>query len=381
MVSLKIEYNIDGHVTVLKLNLNLSISDDEVHYKATDFAVLLRGIEKSDIRRGMLLFLDDYGNTELANDEVCAKWFDGLDNDCDGLTRARTKFKAGADLSKKVNILDPDDDDDTILTTSVEYEFRGHVTVLKISYVPSFNDETLTLDIKDVFYTYNDISEAHIAETVSNYIDDLSNFDITDEDICTKWYDGIDNDCDGLVDVRLKFKAGAALSKKVNIMPHDDDNDDDGLLDAIITLDFNGHVTVLKIALNPTSEDGTLKLNISSTNVVEPPVAEELIIDLINTFIVDVENEILTDTEVCTKWFEGIDNDCDGIGAVRTKFKAGADLAKTVYILDPDSDGDGILDAAITFTFEGHVTVLKIAFTITLEGDTVNIKVNRIDMA
>jgi hypothetical protein len=205
-----------------------------------------------------------------------------------------------------------------------------------------------------------DIEES--TKLIEAFILDMENSDLTDEQVCEIWYDGVDQDCDGIADERVKFKAGAELSKKVNII--DSDDDDDGILTAIVSFDLDGHVTVLKIAFNYDNSGEELKLMVRHIDSDDDNDSfEDEAVSMIERFILDLENSDLTDEQVCELW-DGKDDDCDGIPDARTKFKAGADLSKKVNILDPDSDGDGILVGEVSFDLDGHVTVLKIAFDV-----------------
>ena len=71
--------------------------------------VLLEGMEEKDIEEALQLFINDFENPDITDEELCSIWYDGLDDDCDGIEEDRRKFKAGAALAKAINVLDDDD--------------------------------------------------------------------------------------------------------------------------------------------------------------------------------------------------------------------------------------------------------------------------------
>lgn len=323
-------------------------------------------IIQEHIDDGFDMFVEDFENDEITDDEFCAKWFNGIDEDCDGVTDTRFKFKAGAALAKSVNVVDIGDVENGMVEAKIEFILDGHVTVLRMALSITLEDGVIVYQIKDETILLQGIEKSDIRRSVELFIEDYSDIDMTDDELCAKWYDGLDNDCDGLVKARVKFKAGADLAKKVNIM---NDVDDDGFGDivAVIQFDQNGHVTVLKIAFDVTELNGVLKLTIKEENVVLRDYFEEDIRNQVMMFINDFENPNITSEQLCSKWYNNVDNDCDDVDDDRRRFKAGAALSKKVNIIEP-VDEDDLVYALVEFEFNGHVTVLKISLTIT-EGE------------
>jgi hypothetical protein len=238
--------------------------------------------------------------------------------------------------------------------------------------------DLIPTDIIDQVTEYNGVAEDLIDEKIQMFIKDLEDPEKSNEDICSIWYDGIDDDCNRFMEEnRTKFKAGAELSKTVNIS--DPDSDDDGLLDATISFDYNGHVTVLKISFDLNSSLENLQLKINNSELIFTPNRET--VAKLDAFIEDLMNSELSNSEVCSIWYDGVDDDCDGpIELARTKFKAGAELSKTINILDPDSDGDGLGDLVVSLNDDGHVTVLKISFTEDFSTEELNLVITDIEL-
>jgi len=133
-------------------------------------------------------------------------------------------------------------------------------------------------------------------------------------------------------------------------------------------------MTILSLAINMENDKVVVsKMQYGPIYVLSPPNEDEAI-KLIESLIMDMENETLSDIQICEMW-DGVDDDCDGIEDARRKFKAGASLSKKVNILDPDDDDDGILVGEISFTLDGHVTVLKIAFEFDNTGDELKLMI------
>ena len=201
------------------------------------------GIEEMLLVREVLAFVSDLEDTTKSNEDVCAMWYDGRDNDCDGVIEdARTRFKAGSDLSKKVNILDDDDDDDSILTGTVSFEHNGHVTVLKIMLDVDNSAGEVKVRIKDLEMEFSPNPKTE--EQLKMLVEDLTNPELNDAEVCRIWGDGVDDDCNGIVALDPVIKHKFILK---TITPIGDDMDNP-MYEATYESDFNGHVTVLKIS-------------------------------------------------------------------------------------------------------------------------------------
>ncbi|MGS0972235.1 MAG: hypothetical protein ACVCEJ_03185 [Candidatus Izemoplasmataceae bacterium] len=340
------------------------------------------GIPEELIVAQVRTFLSDFTNPDISDDEVCLLWV-GEDEDCDdSLSANRVKFKAAAELSKTVNISNPDLDGDGLLDVLVTYDFRGHVTVLKLSLQVMMVEEEVVLMMKEsaVETTLDEQTEG----LFDAFIDDVKNEEMMTNEVCRVWYDGVDDDCDGIIsEARTKFKAGAELSKSVYIT--DPDSDGDGLFDGIIELKLDGHVTVLKLSFIEIVDEDVrnivfTKLELADEDQDEASLEERVMMEF-DAFIEDVKNEELSIGEVCRIWYDGVDDDCDGIiSEARTKFKAGAELSKSVNISDPDSDGDGLFDGILEMTLDGHVTVLKLSFKEMMEEDMSIIMITKLEL-
>lgn len=318
------------------------------------------GVNEMLLVEEIFSFIKDLEDTTKSNDDICAMWFDGEDNDCDSIANAVRKFKAGASLSKKVNILDPDDDGDGLLVGEVSYEIDGHVTVLKIKFDLDNTGDELKLLIRDISIDedmINEIDTEEIKHVIELFIEDLEDPSITTDEICAMWYDGKDNDCDGIADAVRKFKAGADLSKKVNIMEPEDGFGHD--LDASVSFDFNGHVTVLKIKIDIDNNGDELRLIVKGSEVEFSP--NPMIKTELERLISDLSNPDLTHVEVCSIWGDGVDEDCDGVVAIDPVIKH-VFVFKTIIPVGDVSDNP-MYEATLESDFNGHVTVLKISFT------------------
>ncbi|AIO19416.1 Protein metal binding site [Candidatus Izimaplasma bacterium HR1] len=366
---------------IVEFEVRIVLEDDRL--RINDWTFLepyLAGfvIEQEHIDSGLEMFIEDFRNEMISDEDFCSMWFDGIDEDCDGVIDARRKFKAGAALSKTVNIADIGDVEDDTVEAKIEFFFDGHVTVLKIALSITLVEGVVTYEITEETILLRGIDESKIRLEIDMFIEDYSDPDITDEELCAKWYDGEDNDCDGLIKARVKFKAGADLSKKVNIV--DDDDDDFGDVTAVINFEHHGHVTVLKIAFDVSEEDGILRLMIKEEGVLVRGFNEEDIIEEIEKFMVHFESGDIPTEQLCSMWFNAVDNDCDGIEEARRRFKAGADLAKKVNIIAPDVDDDEMIYATIEYEHNGHVNVLRMTFTVTEEDEVILLSVRRTEV-
>ena len=325
------------------------------------------------IDNGLEMFINDFENEMINDDDFCALWFEGIDEDCDGVIDARGSYKDG-ELEKSVNIDEISAVEDGMVEAKIEFLYDGHVTVLKIALTVTIIDDVAVFKIIEDTILLRGIEKADIRRSIDLFIDDYSDEDKTDNEVCAKWYDGEDNDCDGLLKARSRFKAGAALAKTVNIIAQNEDGFGHDL--AMIEFELDGHVTVLKIAFELTEADDVLKVLIIEEDVVVRGFNEEDIKEQVMMFISDLENPNVTSPQLCSLWYNidpdstanDVDNDCDDTTDTVRKFKAGADLAKKVNIIQPDDDDDMIY-ALIEYDFNGHVTVLKMSFTLT-QGET-----------
>ena len=226
-------------------------------WSTTRDAFLSHEISMGEAETYFKMFWDSFFDVSLTNDEFCRMYFDeGIDNDCDGI---RTEL----------GDIDQDGLQDVVLyvssvTDEKRYEFRGHVTVLKIAQgggggggmiatkleveMEVFRQEfgpvmTRKLSIQDPSEPVDILGMGE--EKLKMMVMDFYNPDITDEEF-NKMYDYnssrsnttrrvesiyvFDKELqdDGSVDIsyRVKFKAGSSLSEKVNIAY--DDSDDNG---------------------------------------------------------------------------------------------------------------------------------------------------------
>lgn len=338
-------------------------------------------------------FILDMENEALTDTQICEMW-DGVDEDCDGIEDARRKFKAGASLSKKVNILDPDDDNDGILVGEISFTLDGHVTVLKIAFDFDNTGDELKLMIRHIYSDNDsDVLGDKVIELIDMFILDMKNENLSDDQVCALW-DGIDNDCDGLVEARGKFKAGSSLSEKVNILDPDDDGD--GILVGEISLTIDGHVTVLKITFDTTGSGVDAKpvvRDIRTYTMFEP--SDELLMKL-DEFIDDYSNENFSDEEFYMKWFDetkfgtcGIEDETGDKTSCPPETPIRCDTAKEncpiklVFVLKtitpPEDNSDTqVYHALFEADHNGHVTVLKIAFDIDETDDALKLMVQDI---
>ena len=224
---------------------------------------------KEDILDLIHMFILDMESDLLTDAQVCAIW-DGIDDDCDGIDVARRKFKAGADLSKKVNIIeieDPTDDDTRDLIAEVEYTDNGHVTVLKIAFNVDIIEDELRLFILDpdsdgdtILDLVEGIEKDQIKRILEVFVDDFIDTTKSDLEICEIWYDGIDNDCNKVIEQRDTYLSAVDLTTMIDIL--DDDDDGDGLFESEISFTLDGHVTVLKIVVQIDTSTSEIKLTI-----------------------------------------------------------------------------------------------------------------------
>lgn len=325
------------------------------------------GIEETLLMSEVELFIRDLEDTTKTNEDVCMKWYDGVDDDCDGIIEdVRTRFKAGSDLSKKVNILDDDSDDDSILEAHITFEFNGHVTVLKIMLDIDNSVSALKVMIKssEIVFTPN----VDTASLLEKYIDDLQDPEISDDEVCRIWSNGtgIDDDCN----LRAANCCGGRIKHQfvLKTITPPMDNGGDPVYEATFKSDFNGHVTVLKIAFTEDDSSGTKELHISNLQQdvqmeFYPKPETEM---LLEKLLVDLMNPDMKDEELCKLWSGdiGMDNDCNLRANKCCKLVF---VLKTIKPSGDNDNGDPVYEAVLENDANGHVTVLKIAFT---EDDT-----------
>ncbi len=256
---------------------------------------------------------------------------------------------------------------------------NGNIVITKMAYGP-------------IYVLSPPNAKEDVLDLINMFILDMENDLLTNTEVCALWdgidndCDGIDNDCDGIDEdcddfdiARRKFKAGASLSKKVNIIEIDDsndDDDDDDVLLAEIEFTLDGHVTVLKIAFQVDIFEDELHIFI-----LDPDSDGDTILDMVEgiekaqikrileEFVTDFIDTTKTDLEVCEMWYDGLDNDCNRIIEQRIKYLSATDLTTMIDVLDDDDDGDGLFEAEVSFTLDGHVTVVKIAIEIDYSAD------------
>jgi len=330
---------------------------------------LIENVSEDQVLDQVEAFLRAYTNPDVSKEEVCNIWTDGLDDDCDGMIEeARVKFKAGADLSKTVQIndYDLDADGDGLGDVEVAYDFGGHITVLKLRVQTSILNEEPSLTIVSFDVTHE--LKEEVLTMVNAFVADFSDDALSNDEVCRIWTDKIDDDCDGMVDeARVKFKTGAELSKSIAIT--NPDLDGDGWLDVGVSYEFRGHVTVLKIAVQTEDSESRPSIQVMVKGV--ETILQENTQEEFDAFISALKDETISSGEVCRIWTDGIDDDCDGmVDEARVKFKAGAELSKTVYGGDPDSDDDGLFDAIVEVKTDDAVTCMDLSFKEVLTGDT-----------
>lgn len=372
--------NLESKVDAEKLKFILKTKVDGTsilidEWSFGDSYIIDEGINQDDVLSLLVLFVADLEDETVTDEAVCTTWYDGIDDDCDGIEDARRKFKAGADLAKTINILDPDSDDDTLIG-EVSFTIDGHVTVLKISFDVEIVDGVLSLVIVDEdtdddgFSDFVEgIEKDEIKRGLEAFITDFVNPDITDEQICAIWYEGIDNDCDDIGEDRLKFKAGAALSKAINVL--DDDDDGDGLIVAEVSYINNGHVTVLKIVLDVSTELEELKIVVIESDVFGDfdfylTALESL--ELFNGFVVDYLNPLVTFEELNIMYFNG-EMDKEFENQRLTDIEDGL-IVNVLTTIDPLMNEEGYFIIEVEFIIDGVSTY-----------EEVNIKPIRLDLA
>lgn len=329
----------------------------------------LRGIEKAEIKRGLAMFIEDFSNPDITDEALCTEWYDGKDNDCDGIEDARRRFKAGADLAKIINVLDDDDDDDGLIYATFEFENNGHFTVLKIAFTATNETGELKLVVFEGDVLLEGMEEKDINEALQLFINDFENPEITDEELCSIWYDGLDDDCDGIEEDRRKFKAGAALAKAINVL--DDDEFGDSLLEAEITFDLDGHFTVLKISFLVTTSDGVIDIKIIEGDVegeygIYLPAVETL--EIMNMFINDYLDSTIPFEELNDMYF---DNEMDEAYSQQRLLDQESGIVISVL-----SEGEVIPNEEGFFTIE--IEIIHNGIT---RYEEVSIKPIRIDLA
>lgn len=90
----------------------------------------------------------------------------------------------------------------------------------------------------------------------------------------------------------------------------------------------------------------------------------ELTYDLVKLFVMDfvrdIQDSSTTTEEFCAMYYDGIDNDCDGI---RDEVLESGQVLEVLY-LDPDDDGDGIYDATLRVTLEDQTYEVIVEFEV-----------------
>lgn len=336
------------------------------------------------------MFILDLENEELTDTEVCALW-DGIDDDCDDIVDARMKFKAGAALSKTVNILDPDDDGDGILVGEISFTLDGHVTVLKISFDVDTTGTELKLMIKEIESNTMFVASDELTMKLEEFIKDYSDETLLDAAFYTKWFDqttyascGIDEEdntkapCPPSTPVRCSTTTDNCPIKYQfvlkTITPPGDDTDSP-LYEAVFEAeqDTDGHVTLIKIAfdMNTTNTEFALVVrNIMfddgshNTEMIELAEIEALW----NRFVTDYLDSSKTPEEINAMYFNGmvdpefLENRVldleNGLMITTMSIKYSHDMPDSFFDIDLDiKDGEEMYST------------------------TIRIKVNRIDMA
>ena len=340
-----------------------------------DFYVSEPGVNMDEVLALVELLIADLEDESLTDEQVCSFW-DGMDNDCDGIEDARRKFKAGAALAKVVNILDTDDDDDGVLTAEVSFTVDGHVTVVKISFTVDNSTGELKLTFIDTDSDddgFGDmlegIEKADIRRVLDMFIADLLDPTKTDEEVCSIWYgDGIDNDCDGISDLRISLIEVIAAAYTVDYLDEDDDND--GLVEAAVTFTQNGHVTVLKLALEFSYDATELKLVVVDSDVeggFEMYLTALESLELFNLFVADYLDITVTNEELNMMYFDG---EMDEKFFTQRLLDIEEGIVITVLTTLPEMNDDGFFIIEIEISKDGVALY-----------EEVNIKPIRLDLA
>lgn len=333
-------------------------------------------INDEAVATGLSMFLNDFNDDTLTNEDFCGKWFEGIDNDCDGLGEERMKGD-GNRLSVVSNVMDVSDLVDNMVTGSLKFNFDGHVTVLKFALTLTNTDGVLGYKITSSSMMVGELELSELRDEIMLFIDDYSNPELTNEEVCAMWFDGEDQNCDGLTKERTKFKAGADLSKKVNIMDNDDDGD---MLEATVKFELDGHVTVLKIAFDASDTEGMIKLNIHEVSPLHNGMDENEFGSMVDQYLMDLFNPEITSTEFEDMWNTvraKNDPDDEDIRVKLVAKRCSAPKPSTTTIVKETVE---MLDVTASVSCDGHVTVLKISFVPDVEDGKMMMKVDKVEI-
>lgn len=230
--------NIDGvqlEITIKVVEIDGMIYIDD--WKMTKTMIEMNEISEREAQLFLNHFFTDFGDSSISNDVFCSIYYDGEDNDCDGL---RDSF---FEYNQTIT--------DVSLSNSKEYEFRGHVTVLKSPTNGGNTGETARVEVEVEVYRqeYGPIQikrmkpDTSISQEQANsffdvFFDVLTDSDVSDEDLYDMYFVRKQGDPDAN---RYDFGTEYSIVSDIQLVQ-------------VKEYEFRGHVTVLK-AQGGTGED------------------------------------------------------------------------------------------------------------------------------
>jgi hypothetical protein len=349
------EYTIYGATNIDGLELEIKISVVEIDgilvfddFVAHRTIVAANEISEQRIDSFFDIFFENLGNKDISNDAFCLMYYDGEDNDCDGL---RDSF-----LADNVEITGHN------LTRTKDYEFRGHVTVLKLH----GGTEEVGLEATLVRQEFGpvqisslvpdtEISDAEAESFFDVFFAAYTDSSISTSTFCDMYYGGDNDACrigrNSTIGNYATITSKSSLSKKgydyyknASVLNVNGETFD---INVVLTLSKSGFGSILVTMMDiPTQAFDVIdevqeKLPLMFANLFDPMLSDSQLLEMYT--IENIPDRLMENDE-----FESIEflsfnlNQDDTVSTVvRVKFKAGAELSKKVNIaFEEDNEGE-----------------------------------------
>jgi len=197
---------------------------------------------------------------------------------------------------------------------------------------------------------------------VEALIADYQNQNMSSTDVCAKYFDGIDDDCDGARDESLEN--GIMIELKLL----DDDDDNDGIYNATLEITIDGEIETVEVQVQLTRLDsGEVQAKIIETEDEWQGSVEEVKI-VFEQFIADYLDPDVDNDYFNNMYFAG--EMAVDFGEDRARDLLEGTMISLVSLEEIPGRDDGFLLATLMFTIDGESNEMKL-----------NIRVNRIEMA
>lgn len=348
------EYTVYGTTNIEGLELEIRFGVVRIEgelvfdeYEAHRLTVAAGEISEQRIDSFFDVFFKDFSDPDMSNDAFCLMYYDGEDNDCDGYRDSF--FMSNTEIT------------DHNLTRTKDYEFRGHVTVLKLHGGNEDVDVEATL-VRQEFGPVQisslvpdtEISDAQAESFFDVFLESYTDSSISNDEFCNMYYEGDQEAC--RIGRSVSVGDYASITPNGNMSKKGYD-----YYQNVSALSVSGETFEISVGLTLVrSQFGSIVVTMidvpQAIDVID--VAEEqlslMFADLFDPTISDsqlmemymIEN--MPDRMMIKDEFESVEflsldlNEDDTVSTkVRVKFKAGADLSKKVNIaFEEDDDGE-----------------------------------------